>query len=72
MSGAKYFDDGHAINPFMGISEGIVLAEAIAEHTTLKQTLESLGVTVVTTAPPPHLQDGVYTANWALDRKSVV
>ena len=68
MSGAKYFDDGHAINPFMGISEGIVLAEAIAEHTTLKQTLESLGVTVVTTAPPPHLQDGVYTANWALVR----
>lgn len=68
MSGADYFDDGHAINPFMGVSESIVRSQAIAEHAMLKQTLESLGITVVTTASPPHLQDGVYTANWALVR----
>ncbi|QQS69082.1 amidinotransferase [Candidatus Saccharibacteria bacterium] len=68
MSGAEYFDDGQAINPFMDSAQVVDVARAIAEHTQLRETLESIGVTVVKTAAPPDLQDGVYTANWALVR----
>ena len=69
MSGAEYFDDGQAINPFMGGTKDVDISVATAEHALLKRTLESLGVTVITTPAPLDLQDGVYTANWALVRR---
>ncbi len=68
MSGAEYFDDGQAINPFMGGTNAVDISVAIAEHALLKRTLEGLGVTVITTPSPVDLQDGAYTANWALVR----
>ncbi len=68
LSGAEYFDDGQAINPFMDSSLVVDAAQAVAEHTALKLALRSSGVTVLETPAPPSLQDGVYTANWALVR----
>ncbi len=68
MSGAQYFDDGQAINPFMDSSAVVDISRAVAEHTTLKNTLQNLGVRVIQVSAPPNLQDGVYTANWALVR----
>ena len=68
MSGADYFDDGQAINPFMDSSAVVDIAQAMKEHTLLKDTLEKLGVKIVQVTAPPNLQDGVYTANWALVR----
>lgn len=46
------------------------LARARQEHTSIRQALESAGVTVIQVEPPrgPNCQDGVYTANWALVR----
>jgi N-dimethylarginine dimethylaminohydrolase len=68
MSGADYFNDGFAINPYMDSSVAIDTAKASAEHTAIKQALESSGVTVIQVPPPEECQDGVYTANWALCR----
>ena len=68
MSGAECFDDGQAINPFMDSSAAVDIAWAVNEHTLLKETLEKLGVEVLQVPAPPNLQDGVYTANWALIR----
>lgn len=68
MSGAEYFDDGQAINPFMESSALVDVSVAVSEHALLKSTLENLGVEVITVPAPPNLQDGVYTANWALVR----
>ncbi|QQS19001.1 hypothetical protein IPL68_03030 [Candidatus Saccharibacteria bacterium] len=62
------FDDGAAINPFMDSALTVDITKAVSEHAILQKTLENLGVTVVNTPAPPHLQDGVYTANWALVR----
>lgn len=68
MSGANYFDDGFAINPFMDSSAVVNVNVAISEHTSLRTQLESEGIRVVNTPAPAGLQDGVYTANWALVR----
>lgn len=68
MSGADYFDNSAAINPYMGSGVSIDIAEAMAEHASIKSALESAGVTVVSVPPPAGCQDGVYTANWALVR----
>lgn len=68
MSGAEFFDDGQAINPFMDSSLVVDVARAVTEHTALKKALQAAGVTVLETPAPPNLQDGVYTANWALVR----
>lgn len=68
MSGADYFSDADAINVFMDASVPVDIAEAVAEHTRIKQAIESAGVTVVQRPAPEHCQDGVYTANWAIVR----
>lgn len=68
MSGVDYFDDGFAINPYMGSNEPINLSRAKTEHDNIKSALESAGVEVVQVLPPADCQDGVYTANWALCR----
>lgn len=68
MSGAKYFDDNAAINPYMDDSIVIDRKKAQSEHDAIKEALESAGVNVATVTPPKKCQDGVYTANWALIR----
>ncbi len=68
MSGADYFDDQAAINPFMNSAVPIDRAAAASEHAAIKQALEAAGVTVIQVKPPIDCQDGVYTANWALCR----
>ena len=68
MSGIEFFDDGQAINPFMGTGSKIDLNLARQEHSAIKTALESAGVEVVTVPAPNLCQDGVYTANWALVR----
>lgn len=68
MSGADYFDDQAAINPFMDKQVSIDRAAAQAEHNAIRAALEQAGVTVIKVDPPASCQDGVYTANWALIR----
>lgn len=68
MSGAKYFNDGDAINALMDSSVPVDVDKAIAEHNLIREALQSVGVTVHQVPAPPNCQDGVYTANWALVR----
>jgi N-dimethylarginine dimethylaminohydrolase len=68
MSGAKYFDDSAAINPYMDDTVAVDRHKAQAEHDAIKKALQSAGVHVEHVAPPKDCQDGVYTANWALVR----
>ena len=67
MSDAHAFSTNLAINPYYGNSAPN-LAQVEAEHTSIKQLLESAGVTVTQVPAPEGSQDGVYTANWALIR----
>lgn len=68
MSGAQYFDDSAAINPFMNKTVPVDREKAQAEHDTIHQALHDAGVEVITVPAPKDCQDGVYTANWALVR----
>ncbi len=68
MSGADYFDDQAAINPFMNNHVAVDRSVAAAEHTTIRQALQRAGIKVIQVQPPIDCQDGVYTANWALVR----
>jgi N-dimethylarginine dimethylaminohydrolase len=68
MSGADFFDDGQAINPFMDKTVKIDIEKARAEHRAIAEALKSATVEVKTITPPENCQDGVYTANWALVR----
>lgn len=68
MSGADYFNDGFAINPYMDSKVPVNVERATIEHDTIREALEAAGVTVKQVAPPQGCQDGVYTANWALCR----
>ena len=68
MSGADFFDDSAAINPFMDSRTSIHRTIAATEHTHIKNALQYAGVRVVQVRPPQDCQDGVYTANWALVR----
>lgn len=68
MSGAEYFDDSHAINPYMHATGTVSLQKARQEHESIKNALQDAGVRVVRIMPPKDCQDGVYTANWALCR----
>jgi N-dimethylarginine dimethylaminohydrolase len=68
MSGVDYFDDQAAINPFMHADIAIDRKKAHTELNNIRAALELAGVEVLQVAPPPHSQDGVYTANWALIR----
>lgn len=66
MSGADFFDDNAAINPYMDDTVAIDRAKAQAEHDAIRKALKSAGVHVEKIKPPKDCQDGVYTANWAL------
>jgi N-dimethylarginine dimethylaminohydrolase len=68
MSGAEYFNDDFAINPYMDASVPVDTAKAVAEHAAVAAALKTAGVTVEYTSAPEECQDGVYTANWALVR----
>ncbi len=68
MSGADYFSDDQPINPLMTQDSEINLEQAKREHESIKTSLQALGVKVHQVAPPVGLQDGVFTANWALVR----
>jgi N-dimethylarginine dimethylaminohydrolase len=68
MSGADFFDDSEAINPFMNARVPVDRAKAQAEHACIRESLQKAGVKVVQVQPPAGCQDGVYTANWALVR----
>jgi N-dimethylarginine dimethylaminohydrolase len=68
MSGADYFDDGQAINPFMNKNVAIDREKARTEHQAIQAALQQAGIKVITVPPPADCQDGVYTANWALVR----
>ena len=68
MSGAEWFDDAAAINPFMDATVVVDREKAQTEHESIRTALESAGVEVLKVDAPAHCQDGVYTANWALVR----
>ena len=68
MSGADFFDDAAAINPFMNAHVPVDRTKAQAEHIVIRTALQDAGVKVVQVQPPASCQDGVYTANWALVR----
>jgi N-dimethylarginine dimethylaminohydrolase len=68
MSGADYFGDDDAINDLMNASIPVDVEKAKREHQSIKQALESAGITVKQVPAPLNCQDGVYTANWALVR----
>ncbi|HET9174139.1 MAG TPA: arginine deiminase-related protein [Candidatus Saccharimonadales bacterium] len=72
MSGAAYFSDQYAINPYMDSSVAVQRDGATAELATIQADLESAGVTVTRVAEPENCQDGVYTANWGLVRGNTV
>lgn len=67
MSGAEHFSNAQPINPYYA-DEDVNVAQAVAEHTAIRQALETAGVQVVKVDAPSTSQDGVYTANWALVR----
>ena len=68
MSGAEFFDDAAAINPYMHEEVKVDRQKAQKEHDLIRKCLISAGVHVEKVAPPKDCQDGVYTANWALVR----
>ena len=68
MSGADFFGDQEAINPYMHKGAPIDVARAQSEHDAIRNALENAGVTIIKVNPPEECQDGVYTANWALVR----
>jgi N-dimethylarginine dimethylaminohydrolase len=68
MSGAEYFSDQFAINALMDSSISVDKQKAVAEHESIRSALISIGIKVIKVDAPPDLQDGVYTANWALIR----
>jgi N-dimethylarginine dimethylaminohydrolase len=72
MSGVDYFNDTAAINPFMDASVPIDIAAATAEHAAIHKAFESAGIAVKQIKPPEGCQDGVYTANWGLERNGTV
>jgi N-dimethylarginine dimethylaminohydrolase len=68
MSGAEYFGDAFAINPYMDAAVPVSVAGAISDHNGIQAALESAGVEVIKVSAPQYCQDGVYTANWGLIR----
>lgn len=72
MSGANYFDDNFAINAYMDSGVPVSTKRATEEHLEIQKSLEKAGIEVIKVDPPPHCQDGVYTANWGLVRGNKV
>lgn len=72
MSGADYFSDQFAINPYMDASVPVDVQQASNEHIGIRAALEAAGCKVIKVDPPEGCQDGVYTANWGLCRGNKV
>jgi N-dimethylarginine dimethylaminohydrolase len=72
MSGAQYFGDYDAINVLMDSHIPVDVDKAIAEHASIRQALESAGISVQQVSAPKDCQDGVYCANWGLVRNGKI
>lgn len=72
MSGVDYFNDAAAINPFMDAAVPVHIETAATEHTAIRKAFEAAGIEVTQVRPPEGCQDGVYTANWGLERADTV
>lgn len=68
MSGADYFNDDFAINPYMDAEIPVNTELAKDEHKAVAAALQAAGVAIEYYPAPEGCQDGVYTANWALTR----
>lgn len=72
MSGADYFTDEFAINPYMDASVAVELQTAIEEHQSILDALNTADVEIIKVDAPEGCQDGVYTANWGLCRDNKI
>jgi N-dimethylarginine dimethylaminohydrolase len=74
MSGIASLSDAAPapINPFMDGTTPIDAAKARADHEHIQAALREAGVGIVKIDPPEGCQDGVYTANWGLERNGTV
>ena len=72
VSGVDYFNDKAAINPFMDAKVPVSIPEATKEHLAIRRAFEAAGIAVRQVKPPQSCQDGVYTANWGLERGGTV
>lgn len=75
MSGAEYFSNAAALNPYMHPEEEVHVERAMQQHGVIAQALERAGVTVIRGGTPENCQDGIFTANWAvtgIDDETVV
>ena len=72
MSGADYFADTFAINPYMDSSIAVNQDLAESEHADIKRQLEQAGIEVTVVGAPEGCQDGVYIANWGLCRNNKI
>jgi len=70
VSGADYFTDTYAINPYY-VNQGIDIEKAKQEHALILSYFEKAGIELIKVDPPKDCQDGVYTANWALVKNNV-
>lgn len=68
MSSAEYFTDEFAINAHMGNAVPADNSVAIKEHDDVHQAYLEAGIQVEQIPAPAGCQDGVYTANWGLNR----
>lgn len=72
VSGVDYFNDTAAINPFMDAQVPVDREVATQEHLAIRRAFEAAGIEVHQVKPPLDCQDGVYTANWGLERNGTV
>jgi N-dimethylarginine dimethylaminohydrolase len=68
VSGANYFTDKDAINALMDSSLDVDVGQAVKEHQSIIKAFKKAGIKVIEVKAPKGMQDGVYTANWALVR----
>ena len=73
VSDAKFFADDFKINPYYSDTP-INPSKAQQEHHLIVESFKQAGIKVIQVPAPPHCQDGVYTANWALvkDRRAII
>lgn len=72
MSGVDFFEFGAAINPFMDETLLVDTEKAREEHLAIQSALRLAGIDIVNIDPPRDCQDGVYTANWGLERNDTI
>ena len=70
VSGADYFADTYAINPYY-VNNGIDVKKAMAEHAAILECFKEANIDLTKVDPPKNCQDGVYTANWALVKDGI-